>query len=291
MTDKTTVERGLAQWSIRLDSVVEFVSANGRLPSAECSEESERFIGQWITNQKSMFRIGTLTPTRVALLDERLPLWREVRRTRMSWEQALDAAADFISANGRFPEAICPEEAFLAEWMNRQREVSRRPLSEKRLALLDEKIPNWRTGKPDRQFLQKVNEVLAFHNKHGRYPVISMLVPEERTIGNWLSDVRRRMGKGTLSDVRIAALNEMLPEWDIVKDTGWTLQLQAITNFIEANGTVPSSSSDDHREKQLGTTLKQLQSLFSKSRLTAADREFVQSKFPEWGTTSIRTKY
>jgi hypothetical protein len=138
-------------WEQRLDAVVRFTQAHGRLPRTGTRNRDEAKHGDWLDRQRAD---ELLTEHRRTLLTSNLPGWdtvparadRQVVRLRsfeQRWGERLVEVTAFVESNGRLPAASRGiGERCLYEWLLKQRHAA--TLSEERRMRLDQNIPGWR---------------------------------------------------------------------------------------------------------------------------------------------------
>ena len=168
--------------------ILEFVAANGRLPTS-----SEKPLGVWVINQRMNNKNGDLSSDRIAALDA-VPGWK--------WEEdpfheKLAKILAFVAANGRLPTS---SEKPLGYWVSMQRYNKKKgKLSPDRIAQI-ETIPGWKWEEED-PYPENLAKILAFVAANGRLPLTS-----EKPLGSWVSTQRHKKKYGKLSADMIAAL-------------------------------------------------------------------------------------
>jgi hypothetical protein len=229
-----------AEWERHLQEVAAFGQRHGRLPREEGGKgkplvEGERELGVWCSAQrqrrKGHGRSATLTPEQAAKL-EALPGWQWDPRAE-EWEQRLQEVAAFGQQHGRLPRCsggtlaapLTREEHELGTWCHSQRQRRKghgtsAELAPEQAAKL-EALPGWQWDQRAEEWEQRLQEVVAFGQRHGRLPrqqgrKEQPLLEGERELGVWCSTQRqRRKGKGTyavLTPERAAKL-ESIPGW------------------------------------------------------------------------------
>jgi hypothetical protein len=179
------------------------------------------------------------------------------------WWQRLRLLEDFMALRGRPPRSgrgslaapLTKEERELGEWCKTQRN---RRKGRKHYAALGpaqqaalEAVSGWQWEPWAEEWKQRLHEVEAFEQHHGRLPrrqgsKAQPLVEGERVLGHWCSNQRqRRKGHGkyaALSPEQAAKL-EAIPVWQwdpLVED--WEQRLQEVAAFGRRHGRLPRSS-------------------------------------------------
>jgi hypothetical protein len=98
-------------------------------------------------------------------------------------------------------------------------------LAPRRKSVLDEQVPGWdETGQE--VWERTAREIAAFRAFRGRMPSGAAAQHSERRLSRWIDDMRR--GRG-LSPERRAYLDEVLPGWDITRQTSGLKQYAGAT--------------------------------------------------------------
>jgi hypothetical protein len=181
-------------WSARLDELVAFYEANGRLPPFA----AEGGLGTWVDTQRQARQ--TMPTERKARL-ESLAWW--VWDTREdAWCTKFDELVAYHAEHGRFPAAHAP--GGLGMWVNSQRQA-RAAMSTERSTRL-EALGWWVWNSRDDAWSTKFDEVVAFYEANGTLP--SQSAPGG--LGAWVR--KQRHARATMPTERKARL-ESLPWW------------------------------------------------------------------------------
>lgn len=133
-------------WSERAEEVKRFREVEGRWPSQIASDEGERSLGVWLSNQRSQAHRGELFNRKRAALDRYLPGWDTGSRDE-TWYRNADALGAFVSEHDKWPSknAIGQEERRLGSWLHNRRQDSRTGVgwAPERAAYLDKVASGW----------------------------------------------------------------------------------------------------------------------------------------------------
>ncbi len=138
-------------WQRRLNALAAFVAQTGRLPKV--GQPGEAALAQWLLIQRraAAGRTGQgFTPARRQQLDEKVPQWSGDGLLERRWLAAVAEVEQFVATAGRSPSSHprSPEHR-LGCWVLRQRSLIRaRRLSAGRVAVLDARLPWWRSPSP-----------------------------------------------------------------------------------------------------------------------------------------------
>lgn len=137
----------------RMNELIEFVTAEGKYPSAKAETPEERRLGLWLQRQRRRAAAGSLAP---AVRDglQALPGWETNTRSladESRWQERLAALIDY-RANGedwpRHKKTANEEEHTLGVWLHAQRSKhARGELSPAQAAALNDALPGWREGR------------------------------------------------------------------------------------------------------------------------------------------------
>jgi superfamily II DNA or RNA helicase len=184
----------------------------GRAPSQYSKNAAEKRAGLWQTNQRALFKKGTLLPERIDALNNTEGWEWEQGGVRTFAESNSDWSEQFVIL-GRSPSCTSKNaaEKRAGSWQTTQRK------SFKKGTLLPEKIDalnnteGWEWGE------QRVGVVRTFQESNsdwseqfanlGRSPSPSSKNADEKRAGRWQSQQRQLFKKGTLLPKKIEALN------------------------------------------------------------------------------------
>ncbi|MGO4807056.1 helicase associated domain-containing protein [Arthrobacter sp. 2MCAF15] len=137
----------------RMDEVIAWVSAEGRLPEDRSGDRGERSMARWLSGRRREAAAGTLDPAYSSGL-ARLPGWLENRREaedEARWQHRLAQLVDFRQEGNDWPrhkDCDSEREHTLGVWIHTQRYKNRRnELDPVKVKLLDAAAPGWQAGR------------------------------------------------------------------------------------------------------------------------------------------------
>jgi superfamily II DNA or RNA helicase len=159
------------------------------------------------------------------------------------WAESFEALKTFVRANdGRYPRHRTPEEEFLAQWVNRQRQ--RTGLTAQREALLNAMEPPFVWDGQEAVWLQTLEDLKTFvRENNGTYPKQNGASEEEKFLARWVSAQRQRQG---LTAQRENLLNESGFAWTATEQKTKILAAptsNSISTPIDVVPEVPSTDS------------------------------------------------
>ena len=115
------------------------------------------------------------------------------------WMKNYEALKIFLDKQQRFPKSA---EGYLGEWCSTQRKMRKQgKLSPNRQTLLDRIGFVWSVEQVWRSHLEQLHQ---FHVQNGRWPGC-----REGALGRWCTVQRRNYRRGSLSDQKIAQLEQI----------------------------------------------------------------------------------
>jgi hypothetical protein len=137
----------------RMDGIIAWVAANGRLPHGRSADRVERSMARWLSPRRREAAEGTLYPAYSAGL-ARAPGWLANPREAADetrWHHRLAQLVDFRQEGNDWPrhhDYDSEREHTLGVWIHAQRYKRRRgELTPVKIKLLDDAIPGWQVGR------------------------------------------------------------------------------------------------------------------------------------------------
>ena len=137
----------------RMDEVIAWVSAEGRLPNGRSGDRGERAMARWLSRRRREAADGTLDPAYSDGL-ARAPGWADNRREAADearWHRRFAQLAAYREEGNDWPrhkDCDSEREHTLGVWLHVQRYTRRRgDLDPVKLKLLDDAGPGWQTGR------------------------------------------------------------------------------------------------------------------------------------------------
>jgi hypothetical protein len=139
----------------RMDELVSFYRAEGRLPAAHATSSSEQALASWLYRRRRESAAGSLSPTLSAGLGV-IPGWDQASPRKAEdearWQRRLREVEAFRKAGGELPrhqKTDDPVERTLGVWLHGQRiNYNHGKLAPEKKSRLDKVLPGWREGRP-----------------------------------------------------------------------------------------------------------------------------------------------
>lgn len=259
-----------------MQQMVEWVTANGRLPrmTNDPARADENMLGHRLRRLMKTFRDGTarlhhleallsipgclegqertdaearisdLRNDVTAVLDSAPPVPVGTAR----WEASFADLQAWVASHGAVPRRRTSDgqESKLANWLNVQRTHSRNntlsPDREASLRTISGALETKQSLLPS----NRIADLAAFRNEHGRLPSELSPDPVEMSLGRFLSNLRSKMRRGTLSADLTAEAESVL---GVITGGNRTAEamLEEYTDYVTRHGYRP----DNERDKTL----------------------------------------
>lgn len=210
-------DRNRERWEDGFARLVEFAQREGHSNVPSKHEEGGYDLGRWVRVQRREQRDRRLRRDREHLL-QAIPgwSWDRVRGPLGQWDELFAKLAQFVEREGhaRVPTAHVEEGVELGQWVSDQRALQRlrrRRFNRERRSRL-ESLPGWAWNAFDGRWEERFAKLKQFVEREGHAAVPGGHIEDEFTLGAWVTNQRRLLRKGQLSDERRRRL-EALQGW------------------------------------------------------------------------------
>jgi hypothetical protein len=272
---------GFDQWEETLRQVVSYVDEHGDLPRKSGGKLAASLSG-WMTRQR---KLGdeALTSEQIKALDDSLPDWRDTAKTR--WEQNFDQCIAYFVSHGSVPSASSddPETQLLGRWFQNQKSALKPGGNPEREDAFDTHLPGWRDGITAvriEDWEDKLNAVVAFVDKRGKYPSLKTEDPLEKSLAGWVYKQRDRSKDGRMTDEQRSALNALLPLWMARQDAAWEEKLNVAVGYCQKTGMLPRKKHGEYAS--VSVWLRSQRSQHRKGELRSDRISKLDSAIPGW---------
>jgi predicted NUDIX family phosphoesterase len=180
--------------------------------------EAEFPLGTWLNKQRMAYKKGSLSPERVAALNNLGVIWdpfEEAFQTNLCHLAAYKTKHGHVNVK----KTEVTEAGFtLGEWLMKQRMAYKKgSLSPERAAALEDLGVIWDPF--EEAFQTNLAHLAAYRGKHGHINVKQTEATEAGSaLGTWLNKQRMAYKKGSLSPERAAALEDLGVIWDPLEE-------------------------------------------------------------------------
>jgi hypothetical protein len=235
------LERLESSWDVNFGKLVKFKEEHGhcRVPA---KYKPDIQLGHWIYVQRQVYSKGKLSTDRITQLEALNFEWDllaadwELNFSNLQFFKAINGHCRVLRNYNDIPQ--------LALWVNRQRHgYSQGKISTDRIARLEALGFEWDPKAADWELNFSNLQSFRANNGHCRVPQAYKADP---SLGKWVPRQRQLFIKGRLSAARIARLEALGFDWDVLA-ADWELYFLKLQSFKSQNGhcRVPTTRQDD----------------------------------------------
>ena len=185
-----------ADWMENYQELQEYARINGH---ARVPQETP-ILGNWVVNQRSLYRGRSLLRKRILLLEE-LPRWAwDPKET--NWMENYQELQEYARINGHARVNI--KTPNLGSWVQIQRVFYKKGMPSERIALLEE-LPGWVWDPREADWIEKYQKFKEHIMLNPHLPVRR----REPIFGNWIAGQRQLYRKGKLPHEKVSLLEEL----------------------------------------------------------------------------------
>ncbi len=243
-----TWDERAGMWEENFSRLTAYAHRHGHAQVPPDHLEDGRNLGNWIHNQRTRRRKGTLSSDRAARL-ESLPGWMWEPYDG-AWEQGFEHLLRFVEANGsarNIPKELNANGYDLGGWVNNQRHDYRTGrLARDRSARLNQ-LPGWVWNAREARWDERLAVLQRFAEREGHTRVNPQHKEADFRLGLWVETQRNAYRTGKLPPDRVAQL-EALPGWAWrPRGSDWEEGYAALVSFVNRLGhaLVPQGYSED----------------------------------------------
>lgn len=245
-----------ASWSLMYQCAENYARENGNLDVPKRYVTSEGYsLGSWLHTQRQVYNkkiAGTLTPSRIKLLDSIGMRWESVRD--LSWERNFAEAKRFYKTHGHLLVGItdkCVNGIALGRWIAqlrfyRKSGIQSAYMTPERIGALDAIGMVWDV--PDYLWEQNYSAAVRYHRTHGHLNVPADYVDADGIrLGAWLNAVRSckkgQNRRAELTPEQISRLDALGMNWAGKHNATWDIAYAEACKYRQEHGdlNVPSS--------------------------------------------------
>jgi superfamily II DNA or RNA helicase len=229
------VENTSESWMTFYGCLSEYVQKNNQICPLDHISENGIKIGNWVNKQRGDKKNNRLESHKIILL-EKLKSW-DWDPLETKWFEVYNHLKDYVSKHKKFIPASyeLSNGMNLNSWIVRLRsEYKKKILSKEKIALL-EKIPGWTWDTNELAWQQGYDYLKKHINEYNKVPFNKHITTDGFGLGNWISHQRKNYFANSLSQERIALLENLKGwEWDPVESI-WYRSYEALKKYIDDN--------------------------------------------------------
>ncbi len=252
-------------WNHKCDLLEEYMNINNGKEPINGEKYKGENIGNWLNDQKRMFREGKLSKERIVILESLGVVWN---RLEENWNKSCDLLKEYMTINnGKEPKQ---KEKYKGEnignWLGAQKDLYRKgKLSKEKIVILESLGVIW--NKNEENWNQKcdlLEEYMTINN--GKEPVDGEIYKGEN-IGDWLNKQKGLYRKGRLSKEKIVILESLGVIWN-KNEENWNKKCDLLEEYMTINNGKEPERKEKYKGENIGNWLVNQKSLYRKGKLS-----------------------
>jgi len=235
--------------------IKQWITINKKLPSKCSKDPQEKQFGRWCSHKRDDKKKKKLLDIKIKKL-ETLTGW--IWEQKDPFDDHYDELKQFIEVHKKMPSTGSenPQEKQLCSWCSHKREDKKKgKLTDAKTKKL-EKIEGWYWINETiniivKSFDDSYDQLKQWIEINKKIPSTNSKDPHEKQLGIWCSTQRTNKKKGKLLDDKIKKLEE-ITKWYWEQEDSFEDSYEKLKQFIVINKKLPSRTSIDQEEKQLG---------------------------------------
>ncbi len=272
---------GRTGWARGWGALRRYVEVHGAPTPPSAATSRGIRVGLWVDQQRAQYWAGSLSPARIALL-QNLTGWTWTPPAQR-WERGLRAAQDYIAANGTIntPKIGIVNGFPLGQWIARTHEDYRAGnLTPTQIAVL-QALPGWAWSPREHSWPRGLAALNVYVGIHGNANPPQDTVSEGFPLGRWIADRRTAYRSGTLTPAQITAL-ETLPGWAWnPREQSWLRGLAALNVYVGIHGNANPPQDTVSEGFPLGRWIADRRTAYRSGTLTPAQITALET-LPGW---------
>ena len=223
-------------WDKRFADIQRYLVLNNKLPDANCENDFEKKLYQWLNNQRKSYRLGYLKEYQLEKLSE-IGITVDWLIPPTPFEKGYAYAKDYYKKNGHLnvPSNFQHESGFwLGFWIGKTRE-KQNELTAEQIQKLDEIGFVWDLSD---NFDERFVIAERYYIEHGFLPLEpkQCQTPDELHICQWLRRQLLKRNAGKLEQKNIDRLTAIGMDWQNSRERAWNRGYTKAKEYHEANG-------------------------------------------------------
>jgi superfamily II DNA or RNA helicase len=290
-----SVEFATFNWDFMFGRLLQFVEENKHARPPKGDSEESRSLSGWVSQQRKLFKSGTLSAERIKALEGVHETW-SWNPLEDDWESYIEQLVDFVQKHGH-ARPVSSSKTFgqIGTWVQHQRENFKSgSLSKERIEILENIHPTWSWNPLDDDWNFMLNLLQEFERVNGHTRVIAGYKFEGHNLGNWVHAQRSKKSERPTSRQH-ALSNEQLERLEGLSSWSWDPAEDDQEKYISAikiyqnefgNSRVPVSYK--YQDLFLGKWVSHKRNKYSLGKLPKEQVELIESNFPDWSWSPFK---
>ena len=283
-----SIEFATSNWDFMLGQLLAFLESEGhaRPPKGESTES--RRLSEWVTKQRGLYRVGTLSKERINALENVHSSWTW-EPIEEDWNENFEKLRGFVLANGHArPNSGDPESAQISRWVVHQRAYYKvGALPTERISSLENLHATWSWDPIEDDWDLMFNILKEYERVNGNTRVKAAYKINGYGLGSWVHVQRgkkfnKRIRAGELTPERIAKL-ESLTTWHWnPSEEDVESYIAAIKEYEQKFGTSRVTINYKVGDIQLGKWVSHKREDYKSGKLPSELGNLLERTFPDW---------
>ena len=251
-------------WTNYFEKYIKFKKESHNEPYRSSKIKTDVELARWIGTQRAKYVKGNISQDRIAKLNSIGFIWDIIDFT---WNKNFQDYKASKEAGDSEPNTHSENksEGLLGDWASRQRmRYDRQDLSEYQLGQLNSINFIWDIK--DALWKQKYKDYREFKENMGHEPSQGSKVKSEKILSKWAVAQRGHYKINKLSDDRIAILNLIGFEWDLMIKL-WNQSFNRYGEFKNKYKNEPSSRAKNKSEREIASWVNKLRVNYKKDKI------------------------
>ena len=265
------------KWNELFIQLKKFISENKRTPSTISTDETEKKIGCWLSNQNSHYKKkinGMKDKERYIRWTNFLEEYKEYikKSTDEIWNDKFIQLTEFISENKRIPSQGSTDktEKTISSWLSNQLQNYKNKTGGMNDKERNNQWTNFLEEYKDYFELwnENFNNLKKFIDENGNRPQVNC-DNEQSKLSSWVSGQQTSYNRNEMTQERSLLWSNLLEEYKKyfkTNDEVWNEKFEELKRFIDENNRMPSQCSKNKTEQKIGNWLSIQQQNYKNKR-------------------------
>ncbi|MFI3327310.1 MAG: Helicase associated domain protein, partial [Clostridia bacterium] len=255
-------------WEQNFSCLKDFIKENNRFPT-QFDTQYDFNIGKWCSMQRVQKKNGVLLPYREKKLDEIEFVWTPQND---AWYNRYKLIESFKNDNDRLPNSA-DNKSFVV-WLNTQRrDFAKGYLKNEQIKMLEELGVNLKMSKIEQAWQDNYECLTNFLESNENLPQFED-VHEDKKIGSWLCEQRKKYRNGKLSEEQQSLLEDLGVVFGDKFELIFKQNYELLVEYLSLNKQMPNTKTV-YNNFNLGLWCERIKADYSKNKLSAEQIEML----------------